>query len=65
LVAQRDAAEMALDEADDGEPGLQRDAEARNTDRKQHEPIAERGQFLGLAQDDRNAFGHADRGAGA
>ena len=48
LVAQRDAAEMALDEADNGEPGLQRDAEARNTDRKQHEHVAERGQFLGL-----------------
>ena len=36
---------MALDQANNGEPGLQRDAEARNTDRKQHEHVAERGQF--------------------
>lgn len=43
LVAQSNAAEVALDQADDGEPGLQRDAEARNTDRKQHEQVAERG----------------------
>jgi hypothetical protein len=30
-----------LDQSDDGEPGLQREAEARNTDGEQNEHVAE------------------------
>src|SRR5690242_1355136 len=46
------AAERALHPTDEGEAELQRNAEHDNSNGDQCQPIAERGQQLGLAQDD-------------
>ena len=57
LPAGHVAAERPLQPADEGEAQLQRDAEHQDADGEQHQPVAEGGQQLGLAQDDGNALG--------